>query len=248
MLDQDGGVEQSAAGLRIALFLAGDQAGEGLIRHLAADGWQCVNLPSPATGMRAWLGEAFDLLLVSPFCGWEDPVSLLTLCRAIAGNRPVMALTWDVDVGQRLAALQAGLDDVIHRLADLREINARLRGLVRRHQLASGWLRCAELEIDLIGRGVSRAGRSMRLPLREFDLLTNLARTPDHIVSRATLLRAVWRIDFDPGTNNVEVHMSRLRAKVDRGFGWAMIVNARGVGYGLRTHREFVFDAAQGAA
>ena len=87
-------------------------------------------------------------------------------------------------------------------------------------------------------RRVERAGRLIRLPLREFDLLANLARVPDRPVSRDALLRAVWRIDFDPGTNRVEVHMSRLRAKVDRGFDWPMLHTVKGRGYALRSRPE----------
>src|SRR3546814_1558509 len=80
----------------------------------------------------------------------------------------------------------------------------------------------------------------MRLPLREFDLLANLARVPDRPLSRDALLRAVWRIDFDPGTNRVEVHMSRLRAKVDRGFDWPMLHTVKGRGYALRSRPDQV--------
>src|SRR3546814_13241889 len=79
----------------------------------------------------------------------------------------------------------------------------------------------------------------MRLPLREFDLLANLARVPDRPLSRDALLRAVWRIDFDPGTNRVEVHMSRLRAKVDRRFDWPMLPTVEGHGYALRSRPDY---------
>ena len=94
------------------------------------------------------------------------------------------------------------------------------------------------MRIDLIDRRVERAGRLIRLPLREFDLLANLARVPDRPLSRGALLRAVWRLDFDPGTNRVEVHMSRLRAKVDRGFDWPMLRTVKGMGYALRSRPD----------
>ena len=104
--------------------------------------------------------------------------------------------------------------------------------------MAKGQLGEGELRIDLIDRRVERAGRLIAMPLREFDLLANLARIPDRPVSRAALLKAVWRIDFDPGTNRVEVHMSRLRAKVDRGFAWPMLRTVKGQGYALRSRPE----------
>jgi two-component system OmpR family response regulator len=86
----------------------------------------------------------------------------------------------------------------------------------------------------LIDRRVERAGRLIRPPLREFDVLANLARVCDRPMSRATLLPAVWRLDFDPGTNGVEVDMSRLRAKADRGFAWPMLRTVKGQGHALR--------------
>lgn len=137
-----------------------------------------------------------------------------------------------------MAALRGGADDAVGWTGNLPEVLARIAGLVRRSRLAAGQLGCDELQIDLIDRRVERAGRLIRLPLREFDLLANLARVPDRPLSRAALLKAVWRIDFDPGTNRVEVHMSRLRAKIDRNFAWPMLTTVKGRGYALRSRRE----------
>jgi two-component system OmpR family response regulator len=136
-----------------------------------------------------------------------------------------------------MMALTAGADDAVGWADDPAEVVARIAGLLRRSRMAAGQLGTDELRIDLIDRRVERAGRLIRLPLREFDLLANLARVPDRPVSREALLRAVWRIDFDPGTNRVEVHMSRLRAKVDRGFAWPMLHTVKGCGYALRSRR-----------
>ncbi|MCW5647989.1 MAG: winged helix-turn-helix transcriptional regulator, partial [Sphingopyxis sp.] len=115
---------------------------------------------------------------------------------------------------------------------------ARITSWLRRHHIAAGQLGAGDLRIDLIDRRVERAGRLIHLPLREFDLLANLARVPGQPMSRDTLLKAVWRIDFDPGTNRVEVHMSRLRARVDRGFDWPMLHTVKGQGYALRVRRD----------
>jgi two-component system, OmpR family, response regulator len=222
----------------IALYQPAGLAPDGIVDRLRRLASHCLILPAPATHMRAWIDQQYDMLVIAPFDGWDDPARLIALARAIAGGRPLMVLTNGDDMAQRLIALQAGADDAVDRLADWREIAARLGGLLRRHRLANGWLECAELQMDLIERRVVRAGRLLSMPLREFDLLANLARAADRIVPRSTLLRAVWRIDFDPGTNRVEVHMSRLRAKIDRGFSWSMLMNARGLGYALRSHRD----------
>lgn len=219
----------------IAIFQPANGPRDAVQAAISQQGWTCVTLPAPITGMRAWLEAQYDALLVAPFSGWEEPAHLIGLARAIAGARPLVVLTADASVDQRLVALHAGADDALWCNADPRELLARIGGLLRRQRLASGWLECAELCIDLIDRRVTRLGRAIALPLREFDLLTRLARVPDRIVAREALWRAVWKIDFDPGTNRIEVHMSRLRAKVDRGFDWPMLMTARGHGYGLRS-------------
>lgn len=132
--------------------------------------------------------------------------------------------------------------------ANLPEVLARITGLLRRARLTAGQIGAGELRIDLIDRRVERAGRLIRLPLREFDLLANLARVPDRPMSRAALLQAVWRLDFDPGTNRVEVHMSRLRAKVDRGFAWPMLRTVKGQGYALRSQPDHGSLTPEGAS
>src|SRR3546814_19107644 len=114
-------------------------------------------------------------------------------------------------------ALGAGAEDAVGWAENPIGVVARIASLVRRSRLAAGQLGAGELRIDLIDRRVVRAGRLIRLPLREFDLLAYLARVPDRPLSRSALLKAVWRIDFDPGTKRVEVHMSRLRAKGEIG-------------------------------
>lgn len=219
----------------LAVYVPPQGAAEELMVAVRQHGWDGFLLPAPVTGMRAWLDRPYDALLVAPFGGWEEPTNLIGLARAIAGGRPLVVLTGSASLEQRLGALLGGADDALPGNVDPRELLARLGGLLRRQRLAAGWLECAELRIDLIDRRVMRLDRPITLPLREFDLLTRLARVPDRIVAREALWRAVWKIDFDPGTNRIEVHMSRLRAKVDHGFGWPMLMTARGHGYGLRS-------------
>lgn len=98
---------------------------------------------------------------------------------------------------------------------------------------AAGRLACDELELDLIRRAVRRGDRAIALPAREFALLAELARTPDEVVPRDHLFRSVWRLDFDPGTNRIEVHMSRLRGRIDHGESFAMLRTVKGHGYAL---------------
>ncbi len=216
------------------------------LRHRAATlaaaaedaGYRTCLLAAPAAGLRPWLDCPFDLLLFNPFLGWQEPAEFVRFARTIAGRRPLLALSSGESFADRMAALDWGADDAIGWTGNLPEVLARVASLLRRCGIAAGQLGTAGLRIDLIDRRVEREGRLIRLPLREFDLLANLARVPDRPVSRDALLKAVWRIDFDPGTNRVEVHMSRLRAKVDRGFDWPMLHTVKGCGYALHSRPE----------
>lgn len=194
-----------------------------------------IMLPDPANHMPAWLDRRFDAILFDPFCSKIDPIAGTVLARGIARQRPLLVLTPNDCAAQRTNALMSGADDAIFGQGEAREMVARLAALLRCRQLSdsSGRLVCDELEIDLIGRHVARAGRAIAMPLREFDLLSHLAQFPDRVVSRPELLRTVWRINFDPGTNRIDVHMSRLRQRVDHGHPHAMLRTVKGVGYAL---------------
>lgn len=205
---------------------------------VTAAGYGVALLPAPTGGLRPWLDCCFDLIAINPFLSWQEPSEFVGLARTIAGRRPLLVFSDRDSLADRMAALHAGADDAIGWTDNGPELIARMTSLLRRSRIAAGQLGEGELRIDLIDRRVERAGQLIRLPLREFDLLANLARVPDRPLSRAALLRAVWRIDFDPGTNRVEVHMSRLRAKVDRGFGWPMLRTMKGLGYALRSRPD----------
>lgn len=205
---------------------------------VAAAGSDVALLPAPVGGLRRWLDCCFDLLLINPFLSWQEPAEFVRLARAIAGRRPLLAFSDRDSLDDRMVALHAGADDAVGWTDNLPELVARVASLLGRSRIAAGQLGEGELRIDLVDRRVERAGRLIRLPLREFDMLANLARVPDRPLSRDALLKAVWRIDFDPGTNRVEVHMSRLRAKVDRGFDWPMLRTVKGRGYALRSRPD----------
>ena len=235
MRADDGGVGEGRVP-QVALFHPARS--ESLFDAVTSAGWSAHRLPAPVCGLRPWLDCCFDILVINPFLGWQEPFEFVRLARSIAGRRPLLILSDRDSLEDRMTGLDGGADDAIGWIDDSAEIIARIAGLIRRSRLAAGQLGEGELRIDLIDRRVERAGQVIRLPLREFDLLANLARVPDRPLSRAALLKAVWRIDFDPGTNRVEVHMSRLRAKVDRGFAWPMLATVKGRGYALRSRPD----------
>ncbi|QJQ33377.1 hypothetical protein GV829_13800 [Sphingomonas lacunae] len=219
--------------VRLALFEPEPTASAKLACLLRAHGALPVLMPDPAIASRAWQDEAHEAIIANPFRSRADPRTAITLFREMAGCRAFLALTPDDVAEQRIMAMQAGADDAFAVSGDPREMMARLSALLRRRTPSATMLACDELTIDLIRRSVNRAGRNIAMPLREFDLLAWLARSADRVVTRHDLLRAVWRIDFDPGTNRIEVHMSRLRQRIDAGHEHAMLRTVKGSGYAL---------------
>jgi two-component system OmpR family response regulator len=182
------------------------------------------------------MGSAFDLLIVDRMLPGLDGLALVAKVRAGGLAVPVLFLTTMSGIGDRVAGLNAGGDDYLVKPFAFVELVARVNALTRRSLASAAAVRyrVADLELDLVERVVSRAGRPVALQPREFQLLQYFMRHAGQVVTRAMLLSDVWRYDFDPRTNIVESHLSRLRAKIDRGFSRELIETVRGVGYRLR--------------
>jgi two-component system OmpR family response regulator len=165
-----------------------------------------------------------------------DGLSLVRAVRAAGVKTPVLFLTTMTGIDDRVAGLEGGGDDYLVKPFAFSELIARVNALGRRPPLAERetLLMVADLQLDLVKRSVSRAGRRIDLQPREFRLLEYLMRHAGQIVTRTMLLENVWEFHFDPQTNIVETHISRLRAKIDRGFANELIHTTRGAGYCLR--------------
>jgi two-component system OmpR family response regulator len=139
-------------------------------------------------------------------------------------------------IDDRVTGLEAGGDDYLVKPFAFSELQARVNALARRPTLVAvpTALRVADLEMDLIGRTVTRAGKGVELQPREFHLLEYLMRNAGRVVTRTMLLEHIWDFTFDPGTTVVETHISRLRAKIDKGHATELIQTVRGSGYCLR--------------
>jgi len=177
-----------------------------------------------------------DVLIVDRMLPGLDGVGLVQALRGTGVKAPVLFLTALGGVGDRVRGLEAGGDDYLVKPFAFAELLARINALARRPPLAETplSLRVADLEVDLLKRTITRAGKPIELQPREFQLLEYLVRNADRVVTRTMLLEAVWDFHFDPKTNIVETHISRLRSKLAQHGGPELIQTIRGAGYLLR--------------
>lgn len=176
----------------------------------------------------------FDILILDRMAPHLDGLSVLRVARAAGCRAPAIMLTAMSRVEDRVEGLEAGADDYLSKPFAFAELAARVSALGRRPPVADTvtLLTAADLEMDLLRRTVRRAGRAIDLQAREFSLLEQLMRRPGEVVTRTMLLERVWSLGFDPKTNIVESHMSRLRTKLDAGSDSAPLIRTvRGVGY-----------------
>jgi two-component system OmpR family response regulator len=181
-------------------------------------------------------GGDHDVLIIDRMLPGLDGIGLVRALRQIGVKRPVLFLTALGGVGDRVRGLEAGGDDYLVKPFAFAELQARINALARRPPLSDipTVLRAGDLEVDLLKRSVARRGGIIDLQPREFQLLAYLMRNADRVVTRTMLLESVWDFHFDPKTNIVETHISRLRSKLAQHGGGELIHTVRGAGYMLR--------------
>lgn len=179
--------------------------------------------------------DAYEVAIVDRMIPGLDGLSLVKKLRANGLRTPVLFLTNLGGLDDRVEGLNAGGDDYLVKPFALPELLARVNALGRRPAAATETvLRVGNLEMNLLDRVVRRAGKTVLLQPREFRLLECLMRHAGRVVTRTMLLEMVWEFHFDPKTNIVETHISRLRAKIDRGQAYELIHTVRGAGYSVR--------------
>jgi two-component system OmpR family response regulator len=206
------------------LIQALDEAGH--VTHHAADG---------ETGYAMASGMDYDVLIVDRMLPRRDGISIIEALRAEDDHTPVLILSALGEVDDRVTGLRAGGDDYLVKPYAFPELIARIEALARRRDTGSvqTLLKVGELEMDLIARTVHRQGKEIDLQPREFQLLEFMMRHAGQSVTRTMLLEKVWDYHFDPQTNVIDVHVSRLRSKIDKGFDRPMLQTVRGAGYRL---------------
>ncbi len=187
-------------------------------------------------GLMLAAGEPYDVIVLDRMLPGIDGIAILRTIRAAGVKTPVLLLTALGGIDDRVEGLEAGGDDYLVKPFAFAELLARVNALARRPppQEVRTELVVADLKLDLMRRAVTRGGARIELQPREFQLLEYLMRHAGRVVTRTMLLESIWDFHFDPKTNIVETHMSRLRGKVDRGHAHELIHTVRGAGYVLR--------------
>jgi two-component system, OmpR family, response regulator len=210
-------------------------AAEAMAKGLADAGHEAVIAPDGEAGLDHARRGGFDVMVVDRMMPKVDGVQAVSSLRREGDDTPVLFLSALGEVDDRVAGLKAGGDDYLVKPYAFSELIARVEALARRRETGAvaTSLKVGELEMDLIQRSVHRAGQEIDLQPREFQLLEFLMRHAGQSVTRTMLLEKVWEYHFDPQTNVIDVHISRLRGKIDKGFDRAMLQTVRGAGYRL---------------
>ncbi|MBS0966425.1 response regulator transcription factor [Acetobacter okinawensis] len=210
-------------------FVAKGLAEAGHLVEQAADGRQGLSLACQ---------DKFDVIILDRMLpGGVEGLHILETLRREGNMTPVLLLSALADVDEKVAGLKAGGDDYVSKPFSFSELQARLEALVRRNRNEAQpltKLTVSDLEIDLLSRSVRRGGQKIDLQPREFRLLEFLMRHTGQVVTRTMLLEGVWDYHFDPQTNVIDVHISRLRQKIDKPFEHALVHTIRNAGYMLQ--------------
>lgn len=224
--------------MRILLIEDDDDTAQYVARGLRRSGHLVERAQDGKDGLALATDGSHDVIVLDRMLPEMDGLSLAKKLRESGSQTPILFLTTMGGVDDRVEGLEAGGDDYLVKPFALAELVARVNSLTRRsHRTGSESatnLRVGDLEIDLLARTVVRGGRRIDLQPQEYRLLEYLARHEGRVVTRTMLIENVWELHFDPQTNIVESHMSRLRTKIDKDFPTQMIQTIRGAGYILR--------------
>ncbi|MBL8906510.1 MAG: response regulator transcription factor [Rhizobiales bacterium] len=222
--------------MRVLVIEDDRDAASWLVKGLTESGHVADHAADGEEGLALAREGLHDVLIVDRMLPKRDGLSIIRTIRNEGIATPALILSALSDVDERVKGLRAGGDDYLAKPYAFSELLARVEGLGRRkaQETQQTKLKAGELEMDLLTRTVTRAGQSILLQPREFKLLEYLMRNAGHIVTRTMLLENVWDYHFDPQTNVIDVHVSRLRGKIDKGFDEPMLQTVRGAGYMIR--------------
>lgn len=221
--------------MKLLLIEDDEKTSSGIARSFREHGHVLDVIADGRDGLMMATAESYDVLIVDRMLPGLDGLGIVKTLRGAGGKSPVIMLTTMDSIENRVEGLEAGADDYLVKPFAFAELLARVTALARRQPLNSvkTSLKAGDLEMDLVSRRVIRAGRTLDLLPQEFRLLEYLLRNAGRVVTRTMLLENVWEFHFDPKTTVVETHISRLRAKIDKGFDRELIHTIRNAGYVL---------------
>jgi two-component system OmpR family response regulator len=225
--------------MKLLLIEDDERMADFIVRGLKEHGHIVDHTANGKDGLFLAASEKYDAMIIDRMLPGLDGLSIMKMLRATGNHVPALFLTTMSGIDDRVEGLETGADDYLVKPFAFAELLARLGALMRRPAVSGvrTVLRVGDLEMDLLKRIVTRAGRTIELQPQEFRLLEYLMRSDGRAVTRTMLLENVWDFHFDPQTSVVETHISRLRAKIDKGFETELLKTMRGVGYCLRVDR-----------
>jgi len=222
--------------MKILLVEDNEQVSQFVRKGLQESGHTVDHADNGRDGLFLASSERYDAMILDRMLpGGVDGLGIVEALRKTGNKTPILILSALAEVDERIRGLRAGGDDYLAKPFAFGELAARLDALVRRSQGAGAetTLTVGDLRMDLVARKVSRGGKAIALQPREFKLLEYLMRHAGQVVTRTMLIENVWDYHFDPQTNVIDVHVSRLRQKIDTGFDRLLLHTVRGVGYRL---------------
>ncbi len=221
--------------MRVLVIEDDQETADYICTSLKKQGHLVEQIGDGKQGFLSALDNDFDVMVVDRMLPGLDGLSLVKAVRGAEVQTPILFLSAMAGLTDRVDGLEAGADDYLVKPFSFSELSARLGALARRPPIAveETKLQVGDLEVDLLRQVVNRAGQVIELQPREMRLLCYLMRHSDRVLTRTMLLEGVWDFHFDPNTNVVETHISRLRNKIDKPFDTPLIHTVRGSGYSL---------------
>ncbi len=218
--------------MKILLIEDDREGAKFVIKGLSQSGFVVDHALNGRDGLYLAMNNNYDLLIVDRMLPGVDGLSIIKMLRAANKNMQILILSALGNVDERVEGLKNGADDYLPKPYAFSELLARVEALLRRNrENPTSSLQVGDLKINFENYSVTRGGKKITLKPTEFRLLEYLMRHKGQVVTRTMLLENVWGYNFDPQTNVVDVHISRLRSKIDKGFGKELIKTVRGIGY-----------------
>jgi two-component system OmpR family response regulator len=226
----------TSVGMKILVIEDDREAAAYLVKGLEESGYVVDHAATGTDGLFLASSQSYDALVIDRMLPGMDGLTIVETLRRKGSTVPVLILSAMGEVDDRVMGLRSGGDDYLAKPYAFAELLARLEAVLRRGQSAQPTTKLAvgDLEMDLLSRTVRRRDHPIDLLPREFRLLECLMRHAGQVVTRTMLLEKVWDYHFDPQTNVIDVHVSRLRQKIDKGFDKPLLHTVRGAGYCVR--------------